>query len=110
MGANQFHVTAQGADAADAFGMAVRNAAAESGTSYSGTISAKDTFKVFTRPQGPASIAEIIWTIEASFKVDGARPAWVTDLLLDTYDDKWGPAVAMQDTDGTWHFFGYASS
>jgi hypothetical protein len=106
--AAQFHVISEVADVGQAFAAEVAKAQFQYGHSgYTGTIAEKDGFEVFAKPAG-YSVEEVIAALEEQ------RTSKLAELLpadiWDAYEDKWGSAIAMQDDDGRWHFFGYAAS
>lgn len=113
MGATTFHVTSDLEDAKEAFLEARDNALWEYGHGgYTGTIAEKPGYQVFVLPEGK-TVADVLRAIHdvtfdptaGSMKV----PDWLPRGLYETYDDKWGDAVAIRE-DGTWHFMGWASS
>lgn len=98
MGANKFASVAKGKDADEAFRKAVEQAEYEYGhRGYTGTIAEKDDYVLVTdktlSPEEAAALA---------------------DKLMDDDDervnDKWGPAGAIAVDDGSYYFFGWASS
>ena len=98
MGACDFHVTAKGKTAREAFNAARDHALYESGHGgYSGTIAEKHGFVMITPPEGPILERFIMQLIEDQDERIG---------------DKWGPAGCIKDPvqEQTWHFFGMASS
>lgn len=120
MGGTTFHETGTGADPAAVFNRLRDEAAWEHGHGgYTGTIAEKPGFRVFTLPPGK-TIADLNaalggqWDPATRDWVQGDK-AWLPAGLLDTYEDKWGDAVAVREDDETeqrtiWHFLGWASS
>lgn len=98
MGAMPFYGTVgEGKTVHDAFVNAVEQAAYWNGHGgYTGTIAEKDSWiefpGVFTYDEAEELAAKLI-------EDDDPR-----------ISDKWGPAGALQLTDGAWWFFGWASS
>jgi hypothetical protein len=96
MGAEVFITRAKGASAKEAFDEAVRRAQHDWGHSgYTGSIAEKDTFTMIELPEGQNAIG-------------------YAEKLLDEgderIDDKWGPAGCIQEREGVFVFFGWASS
>lgn len=110
MGAAEFHDTSQKKDVAEAFNECREQAWYDHGHSgYSGTIAEKDGYRVFELPLG-RTVEDVLRTCGEFYRhEDVASRAWLPIGLFEIYDDKWGPAVAMRDHDGAWHFFGWAS-
>ena len=111
MGAENFSTTGTGTSVTEAFRDAQDSAFWEHGHGgYTGTIAEKPGCRLFELPVGQ-SIEAIERALSDAWNPDAERPAWLTDELYETYNDKWGPAVAFQDpTDPkTWHFMGWAS-
>lgn len=116
MGACEFEDIGFGRTAQEAFADAVRQARYEYGHGgYTGTIAEKSSFVEFTTVKGSryntdrlmADIAAIAWTYEGdpTGPADAARArlakafgAHQVDRIVETYDDKWGPAVAVEIT------------
>ena len=96
MGAEQFMVRASGESMRDAFKEAVEDALYDNGHSgYSGSIAEKSSFVAIPIPKGE-------------------KPVALANKLLDEDDsrisDKWGDAGGIDCGDGTYIFFGWASS
>jgi len=96
MGAHSFYTTSQGRTAKEAFTKAVQDARYEYGHGgYTGTIAEKDKFVMIECPKG-------------------AIPEEYANELLNNsdyrIDDKWGPAGCIDLRDGSFLFFGWASS
>lgn len=96
MGAQQFVTKAKGKTAKDAFNQAVSDAQYMYGHGgYTGTIAEKHDFVKIAVPSGEKP-EEYAWR------------------LIENYDerinDKWGPAGCIDCGDGTFLFFGSASS
>ena len=98
MGGNTFQTQANGATADEAFNNAVKRAQYEYGHGgYSGTIAEKTDFVMIDHDAN-----------------DEVSPSEHAEKLIDDDDprisDKWGPAGCFDLGDGTFHFFGWASS
>ena len=107
MGAEHFDTTIPNPDPNLAFNMAVEAALWDYGhAGYTGTIAEKTSFVTFTPPEGH-SADEAIAALEAFGNV--AAPSWIPSNIVEAYDDKWGPAVAVPYAGG-WRFIGWASS
>lgn len=108
----------------EAYSAAVNDALWEKGHGgYTGTIAEKDGFVDFGVSKiDPGQLARLIE--EALYGRDGEReaearvglskaldlpPRRTIDEVLDTYDDKWGPAVGVRFGDEFW-FMGWAST
>jgi len=125
MGATTFHTTALGKDADEAFRRATDEALYDYGhAGYTGTIAEKDGYHLFELPKGVTAqrvldkIDDAHWAmiveqnptvysgrhdrpnarqraalayLRKHFGSDAAR-------IMDTYDDKWGPALCLQVT------------
>lgn len=108
MGAENFHVTRGETDVATAFTEATEQARYDHGhAGYTGTIAEKGDYVVYQPPVGKTT-DEVLKALEESW--DGTRPDWLPQHVVDAYDDKWGPAVAIPEPGRGWHFVGYASS
>lgn len=105
MGATTFMTVGKGADAKEAFKLAVEDAQYEHGHGgYSGTIAEKTEFKMVRLPFAPAP---------------DATPREVRKLYSDYADkltmedkqiaDKWGPAGCIDLGEGEYLFFGWAA-
>lgn len=110
---------------AEAFAIARKEALYDYGhAGYTGTIAEKDSAVVFVLPEGvmPRNAVNAItratptWDFVANRTVPGERPEWadlmgpgVWEKMVATFNDKWGPAVALETMDG-WMFCGWASS
>jgi hypothetical protein len=105
MGAEQFRDTAKAKTAEEAFKKLVEEAQYDYGhAGYTGTIAEKPSFRQFTPPDGMTP-GEFMYALELSDGDDEhIREAW------ECYDDKWGPAVCVQEDEDTWTFLGLASS
>lgn len=99
MGAETFFTHAAEGDTAEAaFKAAVEQAQYDYGhAGYTGTIAEKDSFTVIETGAANLSVAEE--KADALLRDDDPR-----------ISDKWGPAGAIGVVDGTWLFFGWASS
>ena len=113
MGADDFIKTAKGKTVKEAFELATQDARYDHGhASYTGTIAEKHSYTLFTLPEG-IKLRDVIdacvdWEA-AKLQVLGftAREA---ERIVGTYNDKWGPACAVEVEPGTFKFFGIASS
>lgn len=96
MGAQQFMTKAKGKTAKDAFWSAVDDACYEHGHGgYTGTIAEKAEFVMIAVPSGEKP-EEYAWRLIENYD--------------ERIDDKWGPAGCIDCGDGTFLFFGSASS
>lgn len=96
MGAQQFVTKAKGKTAKDAFNQAVSDAQYEYGHGgYTGTIAEKHDFVMITVPSDEKP-DEYAWKLIEAYD--------------SRIDDKWGPAGCIDCGDGTFLFFGSASS
>lgn len=97
MGAESFRERVKGSSAIEAFDNAVEEAQYEYGhRGYTGSIAEKDCFKMCDpTPEGmtPEEWADVLAEREDHFS-----------------DDKWGPAACIDCGDGSYLFFGWASS
>lgn len=128
MGAAAFSVIGNGRDVDLAFADAVSTARVENGDywpdGYSGTIAEKQSFKEFVFPGGWKNRAtvDVAMILDELFQLlidaSGAPPAEAlidlvgpetADLMICTFNDKWGPAVALQVGESRWSFMGWAS-
>lgn len=115
MGAEQFTVRAEGPDVATAFQATVEQARYDYGhAGYTGTIAEKDSFTLYELPPG-VSVEEFIRAADIASWRGGALPEWAQqwpdfESAANTYDDKWGPAVAFQIDTSHFVFTGWASS
>lgn len=100
MGAQAFDNVVKGCKTAkEAFNRAVEEAQYDHGhAGYTGTIAEKDTFVVIREPKC-ASAKEGLELAEKLIEEGDDR-----------VDDKWGPAGCIPCDDGTFVFFGWASS
>ena len=100
MGADSFCVTEQGKTAAEAFRLAVELAEQSYGCcGYTGSIAEKSSFVLI--------------------KVDGCPETFLREFhdcpenfprFIKRYEDKFGPALCVKSGEGSWTFFGLASS
>lgn len=96
MGAESFITKAAGKTAAEAFSAAAEQARWEHGHGgYTGTIAEKHEFVMIDVPQGIAPRAYINELLNAGDE---------------RINNKWGPAGCIDAGDGTFLFFGWASS
>jgi hypothetical protein len=114
MGATTFITTARGTDTLDAYDVAVAQAQHDHGHGgYTGTIAEKDGFIVVESPQG----VDGVYLVDAIDDCESGPSERLIDLLgpveakrvFGIYDDKWGPAVAVQTEVDEWTFLGWAS-
>jgi len=138
MGASEFINVAEGKTADEAFKKLVAQAQWEHGHGgYSGTIAEKQSFVEFARPKGMRrdKVIEAVRALGGYALPDALRPAInfgrsedyqqaiaeVYDgkggypklriaAMFEVYDDKWGPALAIQLRKGEYLFAGFASS
>lgn len=110
MGADSFRNVAHGKTAKEAFNSAVEHAAWEHGHGgYSGTIAEKSSFTVIAKAD-PLQIG-----VDPMTAKDRLEQAYaLSDKLMDSRDpriiDKWGRAGCIDVGEGTYLFFGWASS
>jgi hypothetical protein len=103
MGACDFTSHATGATADEAFDKAHSAAQYDSGHGgYTGTIAEKSGFVMFNLPEGVTTNEQIEKWIGDAYDDEGP--------LGEIYSDKWGPAAAVKLPDGSFLFFGLASS
>lgn len=111
MGANTFSTIGKGKTAHEAFDNAVQDARHEYGNrGYTGSLAEKDRYTLIPAPFGPNT--ELPPT-EAAKEYRKALLAFAKKLIADgdeRIDDKWGPAGAIDLKDGSYLFFGWASS
>lgn len=94
MGAAEFYCEAFGATASDAFKNAQKDARWALGNEgYTGSVAEKSTFKI-VHPKRGESVEECVVRHENDA----------------TFDDKWGPAGCIKIREGSYAFFGVASS
>ena len=123
MGASEYMNIAQGKTAKEAFDKLVAQAQWEHGHGgYSGTIAEKQSFVEFTRPKGMRratvieavrDLAKIHYDDDGDPKTDAVQakyPKLPIGAMFEVYDDKWGPALAIQLRKGEYLFAGFASS
>ena len=121
MGAVNFECEARGKTVSDAYSTAVEDARYWHGHGgYTGTIAEKHGFTEYIVPDGKAAdvIALLVNASDADWD-DKCKPALealgaivghdTAKRMCATYNDKWGPAVAIKMSSNTWHFSGYAS-
>lgn len=95
MGATTFCNRESGASALEAFKAAREEALYDHGHSgYSGTIAEKSKFVMIALPEGEDAMT-YAWKL-----IDEGDPR---------VDDKWGPAGCIDEGDGNYLFFGWAS-
>lgn len=96
MGAETFGVRAKGKTAKKAFAAACEEARYENGHGgYTGSIAEKRSFVMIPVPEGKNPLDH------AHDMIDDGDPR---------VDDKWGPAGCIKLDEGTFYFFGWASS
>lgn len=100
MGATDFYTSAHGANVDEAFGAAVREAHYAHGHSgYTGSIAEKDDYVVVDVDDSPLTLGTAIEIARKLLDDDDPRVS-----------SKWGPAGVIALDDGTWLFFGFAST
>ena len=123
MGASEFINVAEGKTADEAFKKLVEQAQWEHGhAGYSGTIAEKRSIAEFSRPKGMrrATVIEAVRALrrimhddDGDPKTDAVQakyPKLPIGAMFEVYDDKWGPALAIQLRKGEYLFAGFASS
>ncbi len=113
MGATEFATKGKGKTATEAFRAAVEEARYWFGHGgYTGTIAEKTGFRVFSVPEG-TTLEGFLLLISNLGELDSALDARARRTIEEArrvYDDKWGPAVAIQVGPDEWLFGGWASS
>jgi hypothetical protein len=111
MGAEQFRSDGEGRTVEEAFRNAKDQALYDHGhRGYSGSLADKPGFVEFDLPEG-VSAEEAVMVISTNWQYDSrSRPDWLTDRMVDVYEDKWGEAVAIRTGPTSWVFVGWASS
>lgn len=114
MGGTTFETHNDLDDVAQAYSAAVADAAWEHGHGgYTGTIAEKSGYVVFDVPAGKTAkeAMDALQRAHFDYATDSwVKPDWLPQQILETYDDKWGPAVAVKaDDQPGWHFLGWAS-
>jgi hypothetical protein len=113
MGATQFEVKIKGTTAKKAFQKAMKAAQYEHGhAGYTGTIAEKNGFVEFRVPHGMSverfvNLISSYDSLDAQDLSDGTRA--LIERAREVYDDKWGPAVAVELEPDEWLFCGLAS-
>lgn len=109
MGADYFRVFIKGDDVATAFTSAVKDAQYEYGhRGYTGMIAEKADYTLINLPSTVSP--EHAMHVLRSAVHDEPSSWWLPELQAQ-HEDKWGPALAIQDVQrGGWWFVGYASS
>ena len=123
MGASEFINVAEGKTADAAFKKLVEQAQWENGHGgYSGTIAEKRSIAEFSRPKGMrrATVIEAVRALRRIMHDDDGDPKTAPvqakypklpiGAMFEVYDDKWGPALAIQLRKGEYLFAGFASS
>tara|TARA_R100001244_G_scaffold8436_2_gene10611 strand:- start:1353 stop:1724 length:372 start_codon:yes stop_codon:yes gene_type:complete len=123
MGASEFINVAEGKTADAAFKKLVEQAQWEHGhAGYSGTIAEKRSIAEFSRPKGMrrATVIEAVRALRRIMHDDDGDPKTAPvqakypklpiGAMFEVYDDKWGPALAIQLRKGEYLFAGFASS
>lgn len=108
MGACDFTVKVKAKDARDAFNKAVGDAQWEHGHGgYTGTIAEKSEYQAFEMPAGMDTETLLQHALYGNpVKTDPPAVFRMAELA----NDKWGPAVCVKVAEGTFLFFGMASS
>ena len=123
MGASEYKRVGKGKTAKAAFDRLVEKAQWEHGHGgYSGTIAEKHSMVEFQRPKGMRR-ATVIQAVEnlgrigydddgnpKTAKVQAKYPKLPIAKMLEVYDDKWGPSLAIELAKGEYLFAGFASS
>lgn len=107
MGAYEFENRVKADSAQEAFRKATDQARFEHGHGgYTGTIAEKSEFRLMTPPDGmsPAEYVRQLGDQSCEMPVDPRITGF------NPYDDKWGPAGCVDMGDGSFTFFGIASS
>ena len=116
MGAETFETIQEGRTVGEAFNAAVADALWWHGhAGYTGTIGEKDDYRFFDLPTG-VRVDDVVE--ELAMSLDRKPTDRLVELvgeslaesLFDTYDDKWGPALALKVDEGKWIFCGWASA
>ena len=123
MGASEFSNIAEGKTADEAFKKLVKQAQWEHGhAGYSGTIAEKRSISEFKRPKGMrrATVIKAVRDLgRIGYKDDGTYcdedvqatyPKLPIGAMYECYEDKWGPALAIELKTGEYLFAGWASS
>ena len=114
MGATNFATIAEGPTAEAAFQAARSAALHEYGHGgYTGTIAEKDAHRVFRLPDGLEAREAVMMLVNYGWDADSdaaVRKVWpyIAD-AAEAFDNKWGPAVALQAGPTSWVFCGMAS-
>jgi hypothetical protein len=114
MGATNFATAADGATVSEAFQTARTEAQYEYGHGgYTGTIAEKGSYRVFQLPAGLEAREAAMMLVNYGwdeFTDANIRAVWPSIAeAARTFDDKWGPAVALQAGPTSWVFCGMAS-
>lgn len=123
MGAEQFNHIAKGESMTQAFNNAREEAFYWEGHGgYTGSIAEKHGFIRVDLPEG-TTVDELIELIESSSYIEKASEELITALgqtkalnVVETYNDKWGPAIGIEiksdepSESNEFVFIGYASS
>ena len=123
MGASEYKNVGKGKTAQVAFDKVAENARHNHGHSgYSGTIAEKGSMIEFPRPKGMRAttmvqavrdMSRIGFDDDGDPKTDAVQakyPKLPIGAMFEVYDDKWGPALAIQLRKGEYLFAGWASS
>lgn len=118
MGATTFEQVGKGKTVKLAFEAAREQALWEYGhRGYTGSLAEKDGYIVVVPPKG-VTAEQVRIAIYRAHSEDGVnypdRPDWapdasVWDSLVQAYNDKWGPCLAIDAGDDEWLFCGWAS-
>ncbi len=112
MGAEQFRVIGRGDTVQQAFFAAREQALYDYGHSgYTGTIAEKAVFILYDVPS-PYTYKDVVQALENGSDQQDLEEIFgkMAGDIFFTYDDKWGPAVALAtDEDNKWVFLGWAS-
>jgi len=113
MGAQSFEVEETGATVKEAFTKSVDAALWDHGHSgYTGTIAEKGEFIEYHLPDG-VTAHQVLEALDSAWQDHGPMKKLLGDRIgesvIQTYEDKWGPAVALKVADDRWLFCGWAS-
>lgn len=109
MGAQQFQQDGEDKTVDEAFRNAKDQALYDYGHwGYTGSLAEKPGYVEFVLPEG-VGVSEAVRVL-AEIWLGEERPSWLSDEIAETYEDKWGDAVAIRTGETSWTFVGWASS
>jgi len=121
MGATTFETTGKGKTVGEAFQNARDQALWDYGhRGYTGSLAEKDDYVETVLPDG-VEVDEFIgalmdglhmWSV-GDEPLEGKVPDWAPpnwEVLVEVYDSKWGPCVAIKTAPDEWTFCGWAST